>query len=411
MDAPAPSWQRLYADETFSWIWPPAYEPNSNPPELEQILSLLEPQPGARLLDLACGLGWLTIPVALRGFQVTGYDLSEAMLAGAQESAEQADAQLEWGSRRHAQPAREVAPSEALDQFRCRCQFSPWKVLAHWRSVVTQGWAEHRRRHAGVVFAAMAAGDRADRTGRATVVATVREGVARQEKVGAGQVYGAGVQRAVSLDLRSHRQRNRIVAPLAAVFQPARRVGALANAGCAAGGAFVLCVQCDLGDVEGVEPGHSLQDRLVVVRVAGPAAIGPHRSGGRAGVRVGQLRGQGLQEPFGRLAEAELAAFLPQAQECIDRVGAEQILRPVDLRLQVGGLAHEGVVERFVFGAELVQDAVGGKGNRQRIPGQNGVRPLSRVDRCQLDVALPGCFRLPVRRRQQADVDAAQMVR
>lgn len=95
MDAPAPSWQRLYADETFSWIWPPAYEPNSNPPELEQILSLLEPQEGARLLDLACGLGWLTIPMALRGFQVTGYDPSDAMLAGARESAEQAYVQLE----------------------------------------------------------------------------------------------------------------------------------------------------------------------------------------------------------------------------------------------------------------------------------------------------------------------------
>ena len=96
MDAPVPSWQRLYADETFSWIWPPAYESNSNPPELEQILSLLEAQPGARFLDLACGLGWLTIPIALRGFQVTGYDLSAAMLTRAQESAEQAGAQIEW---------------------------------------------------------------------------------------------------------------------------------------------------------------------------------------------------------------------------------------------------------------------------------------------------------------------------
>ena len=96
MDAPAPSWQRLYADEEFSWIWPPAYEPNSNPPELEQILSLLEAQPRARVLDLACGLGWLTIPMALRGFQVTGYDLSDAMLTRAQESAEQVGAQIEW---------------------------------------------------------------------------------------------------------------------------------------------------------------------------------------------------------------------------------------------------------------------------------------------------------------------------
>lgn len=96
MDAPDPSWQRLYADEAFSWIWPPAYEPNSNPPELEEILSLLEAQPGARVLDLACGLGWLTIPIALRGFQVTGYDLSDAMLTRARESAEQISAQIEW---------------------------------------------------------------------------------------------------------------------------------------------------------------------------------------------------------------------------------------------------------------------------------------------------------------------------
>ena len=96
MDAPSPSWQRLYADEEYSWIWPPAYEPNSNPPELEQILSLLKAQPGAQVLDLACGLGWLTTPMALRGFQVTGYDLSDAMLTRAQESVEQVGAQIEW---------------------------------------------------------------------------------------------------------------------------------------------------------------------------------------------------------------------------------------------------------------------------------------------------------------------------
>ncbi|MXZ19542.1 MAG: hypothetical protein F4Y84_02815 [Caldilineaceae bacterium SB0665_bin_25] len=36
MDAPVPSWQSLYTDETRSWIWPPAYEPNSNPRELDQ---------------------------------------------------------------------------------------------------------------------------------------------------------------------------------------------------------------------------------------------------------------------------------------------------------------------------------------------------------------------------------------
>ena len=96
MDTPSPSWQRIDADEKFSWLWPPAYEPNSNPPELESIFFLLEPQTDARFLDLACGLGWLTIPMALRGFQVTGLDLSAAMLTRAQESAGQVNARNEW---------------------------------------------------------------------------------------------------------------------------------------------------------------------------------------------------------------------------------------------------------------------------------------------------------------------------
>ena len=243
------------------------------------------------------------------------------------------------------------------------------------------------------------------------MLAAVRKGGARQEEVGAGQIHGACLQRAVPGYLRGRRQRDRIVAPFAAVFQPARRVGALAHARCAAGGAFVRRVQGDFGDVEGIEAGHRLQHRLVEARVAGPAAIGPHRVGGRAGVRVVQLRGQRLQQPLGRQSEAGLAALLPQAQECVDGVGAKQILGSVDLCLQVGGFAHEGVVERFIVGAELVQNAAGDQGNRQRIPRQDGVRPFARVDRRQLDIALPGCLRLRVRRRQQADVDATQMVR
>ena len=96
MDTPSPSWQRIDADEKFSWLWPPAYDPNSNPPELESIFFLLEPQTDARFLDLACGLGWPTTPLALRGFQVTGLDLSAAMLTRAQESAGQVNARNEW---------------------------------------------------------------------------------------------------------------------------------------------------------------------------------------------------------------------------------------------------------------------------------------------------------------------------
>lgn len=145
MDVPSRSWQRIYADEKFSWLWPPAYQPNSNPPELEEILALLAPQPGARILDLACGRGWLTIPMALRGFQMTGYDLSDAMLTSAQESAQQANAQIEWlrGDMRSL-PAGWTAAFDAvtltLSEFGCFDDESDnQRVLAEARRVLRDG--------------------------------------------------------------------------------------------------------------------------------------------------------------------------------------------------------------------------------------------------------------------------------
>jgi len=103
MNSISPSWEAMYADEKFSWFWPPAYEPESDPAELASILSLLDAQPGARILDLACGRGWLTIPLALRGFQVTGLDLSAALLNRAKQAAGQAGTTIEWvrGDMRH----------------------------------------------------------------------------------------------------------------------------------------------------------------------------------------------------------------------------------------------------------------------------------------------------------------------
>jgi ubiquinone/menaquinone biosynthesis C-methylase UbiE len=111
MDA-SPSWETMYSDEKYSWFWPPAYDPNSSPAEAEVVVSLLGAQPGARLLDLACGLGWLTISLAQRGFHVTGFDLSAALLTRAQQAADQAGVKIEWlrGDMRH-------LPGEWADDF------------------------------------------------------------------------------------------------------------------------------------------------------------------------------------------------------------------------------------------------------------------------------------------------------
>jgi len=123
MESP-PSWEVMYGDEKYCWFWPPAYDPGFSPPDLEAVVSFLEAQPGARLLDLACGQGWLTIPLAQRGFQISGFDLSAALLARAEQAAAQAGVQIEWvrGDMRHL-PDRWSGGFEAvtftLSEFGC----------------------------------------------------------------------------------------------------------------------------------------------------------------------------------------------------------------------------------------------------------------------------------------------------
>jgi SAM-dependent methyltransferase len=50
------------------------------------LLTLLAPQPGERILDVGCGTGHLTEEIARSGAQVLGIDRSEAMIAQAREN-------------------------------------------------------------------------------------------------------------------------------------------------------------------------------------------------------------------------------------------------------------------------------------------------------------------------------------
>ncbi|HSV73419.1 MAG TPA: class I SAM-dependent methyltransferase [Chthonomonadales bacterium] len=52
--------------------------------------------PGARILDLGCGVGRHAVELALRGYRVTGVDLSEGMLAVARRRASEAGVEVEW---------------------------------------------------------------------------------------------------------------------------------------------------------------------------------------------------------------------------------------------------------------------------------------------------------------------------
>ena len=67
------SWNAALYQTCHSFVW-----------ELgRDLLALLDPQPGERILDVGCGTGQLTAEIARAGAQVTGIDNSAAMIAQA----------------------------------------------------------------------------------------------------------------------------------------------------------------------------------------------------------------------------------------------------------------------------------------------------------------------------------------
>lgn len=82
-------WQQLYGNMLF-WEFdgiPSADNVRSAVGFMEQALHLT---PGARVLDLACGLGYHAIELARRGYEVTGFDWSDQYLGVARRDAETA---------------------------------------------------------------------------------------------------------------------------------------------------------------------------------------------------------------------------------------------------------------------------------------------------------------------------------
>lgn len=67
--------------------------------EVDFVLEQLELEPGARILDLACGHGRHTLELARRGFRMTGVDLSPRSLELARAAAEREHAEIEFIER------------------------------------------------------------------------------------------------------------------------------------------------------------------------------------------------------------------------------------------------------------------------------------------------------------------------
>ncbi|MEW6441918.1 MAG: methyltransferase domain-containing protein [bacterium] len=86
--------------EAFFDAHAPIYEDNvftkNTGPEVDFLLEELALPPGGSILDVGCGTGRHSIELALRGYAVTGIDLSAGMLAAAAEAAKAAGVKVDW---------------------------------------------------------------------------------------------------------------------------------------------------------------------------------------------------------------------------------------------------------------------------------------------------------------------------
>jgi trans-aconitate methyltransferase len=72
----ADRWDSSLYDDRHSFVWK----------KVGDLIDLLDPQPGNRILDLGCGTGHLTAQIAERGADVIGLDGSASMIAQARQN-------------------------------------------------------------------------------------------------------------------------------------------------------------------------------------------------------------------------------------------------------------------------------------------------------------------------------------
>ncbi len=105
------AWWETFFDDRYLRLFGPLASPEATRQQVEGILAYLGLEPGASVLDLACGYGRIAIPLAQRGFQVTGLDLSEVLLGQARAAAAEAGVEVTW----HRGDMREIPWQEAFD--------------------------------------------------------------------------------------------------------------------------------------------------------------------------------------------------------------------------------------------------------------------------------------------------------
>ncbi len=89
-------WYRTFFGEDYLRLYESVLTPERTQREVDGILNLLVLPKGSSILDLCCGHGRHSIPLAQHGFKVTGQDLSEVFLREAEKEALAKGVHVDW---------------------------------------------------------------------------------------------------------------------------------------------------------------------------------------------------------------------------------------------------------------------------------------------------------------------------
>ena len=89
-------WPIAFFDDDYLRIYASRLDAERTKPEVEFIERELAPEPGARVLDLACGIGRHAVGMAQRGYAVTGFDFNARYLELGAAAARAAGVEVTW---------------------------------------------------------------------------------------------------------------------------------------------------------------------------------------------------------------------------------------------------------------------------------------------------------------------------
>ncbi len=89
-------WYDEFFKEDYLQIYLPFLTEERTKAEVDFIVEVLDIPAGSKILDLACGFGRHTIPLAKKGYDMTGLDYTEKFIQMAEEKAKEANVQIEF---------------------------------------------------------------------------------------------------------------------------------------------------------------------------------------------------------------------------------------------------------------------------------------------------------------------------